>query len=139
MTMTMPRHVVPAYTKQQADFSKRAVQRFMRLRCKVEHCLACDAYHVLFADDYALMDELHLSVLTKLAMGLRDKEIADDLQLSRKRVTHAVDRLMSRLNAISRPNLVAISVALGIINPTSYIAETKEGHAASDGNSRKNV
>lgn len=139
MMMTMPRHVVPSYTKKQAEASRRAVQTVLRLRSRVSFCDDCDAFHVLFSDDYALLDELHSAVLTKIAMGLRDPEISADLGISLKQVEHAVGRLMSRLNAISRTNLVAIAIALGIINPNAFIALTKEGHVAADGTPSKNV
>ncbi len=123
--------VVPAYDERTANLRKRQVTTFMRLRCRTRYCTDCEAFHVVYHDEYAPMDERHKAVLEKIAMGLRDHEIASDLQITTKQVEHAINRIMSRLNAMSRPNLVAIAIALGIINPSAFIAAvTQENHVA---------
>ena len=129
IAMALPKCVVPTYDRDNASANKRHVERFLRLRCKLTFCSGCDGYHVLYDDGggmYEKMDARHRRILEMVAMGLRDPEIAADLGISVKQVEHAVTRLSRRLNAISRPNLVAIAVALGIINPNAFIAATKE-------------
>jgi len=117
--------VVTAYAKDEAEAGKRRVMKYLRLRCKITFCTDCDAYHVLFSDDYALLDDLHRTVLERIAAGFRDVEIAAELSVTPKQVEHAVNRLSRRLNAMNRANLCVIAVALGIINPSAFIADVK--------------
>lgn len=120
------RCVVPRYAEDVAKEKKLLAQRYVRLRCRVAYCEDCDGYHVVYHDDYALLDERHRTILEKVASGLRDVEIAKDLGITPKQVEHAVTRLCRRLNAMTRANLVAIAVALAIINPTPFIPDVKK-------------
>jgi DNA-binding CsgD family transcriptional regulator len=124
--LTMSDCVVPGYDAATGEANRKVVERILRLRCKVIFCDDCDAYHVVYSDRYTMIDEMHRTVLEKIAMGLRDKEIAADLNVTTKQIEHAVNRLCRRFNAFSRANLVAIAIGLAIINPTAFIAKTTE-------------
>jgi DNA-binding CsgD family transcriptional regulator len=130
----MARCVAQALSKADARQTARAVERHVRLRTTVAWCEACDGYHVDYASrsggNGSTIDQFHMEVLQKMAMGLNDMEIAHDLSTANRHVTdkmvwHAQNRLRRRLNAMSRANLVAIAIALRVINPLPYVAGIK--------------
>ena len=121
--------VIPAYEESVARVTCRATERLMRLRCAIMFCEACDGYHVVYDNSRhrnERIDETHLRILEMLAMGMRDYDIGVDLNLTRKQVSRAVARLMVTLNAFNRPNLIAICITLGIINPSAFVPALKE-------------
>src|SRR5579875_682640 len=122
-------------TADEAHQQKRKLELWLRLRCRVVYCERHDEYHVTYGatNSYDLIDAKHQQVLRLLAMGLRDYEIAEEMQITAKQVEHAIARLCRRFNALSRTNLVAIAVFLGIIDVAPFIEKItvmeKEEHA----------
>lgn len=117
---------LPGYTQESAAAEKQNIERGLRLRCKIAYCEIHGEYHVVYGDRRSLLDERHRKILEMVSMGLRDPEIANDLGLTIKQIEHAVTRLSRRLNAISRPNLVAIAISLGIVDPSGFLAATSK-------------
>lgn len=111
--------------RDRAEVLAKDLKRALRFSCSAVYCEACDGYHVAYDKAKMHLDQRHQRILELVVAGMRDHEIALEMQMTTKTVSHAVDRLIRQLNALSRPNLAAIATALGFIDPTVFLPEIK--------------
>lgn len=109
--------------------AKRRIMRTLRLTSTVSYCEKCDKYH-LVAEHRHPLTERWVMILQCLAQGYRDAETAEVVKMSARSVEWSVAEMMKRFYALSRPNLIAIAISLGIINPNDFVpAEEEAKHA----------
>jgi hypothetical protein len=127
-----------------ARSERRRITREYRYRPTVNYCERCDAYHLCEDSKYPF-DPRWKEVLVMLAQGFSSTDIAKTLRrlppgsrndgpLRDKRYTGpmkttSVDtiirRMMHHFYALSRANLVAITISLGIIDPNKFVPGVK--------------
>ncbi len=106
--------------------AQRTVRNTYRLPSSVRHCERCDRYHVVVEADRCWNRKRWREILVYVAQGYRDPEIGPLVKMSAKGVEYAVLEMTKRLNAMSRPNLVAIAICLGILDPNDFVPEFDE-------------
>ncbi|GAC1496158.1 MAG: hypothetical protein NVS1B2_16020 [Vulcanimicrobiaceae bacterium] len=122
-------HLSATYPVQsEAIKAAREVRRVMQINLNVSHCAPCDAYHLIGNAKTVWARPRWVVVLQMLAHGYRDNEIAPMVELTPKGVQWAINTMMDRLHAMSRAHLVAISIALGMIDPNTFIPKLVEAH-----------
>lgn len=67
-----------------------------------------------------------LEVLRLIAMGFNREQIGQSTGLSNNSIKWFIGELMYELGANNREHLVAISIALGFINPREIVSPIKE-------------
>lgn len=72
------------------------------------------------------MSKRFQTILRYMAQGYRDAEIATMMKMSRRTVEWSIFEMTKRFYALSRPNLVAIAIAIGIIDPNEFVPEEAE-------------
>ncbi len=106
--------------------AKRVVRQTYRLPSNVVFCERCDQYHVVVESNRCWNRTRWHEILQYVAQGYRDPEIAPLVELSVRGGENAVLEMTKRLNAMSRPNLVAIAICLGILNPNDFVPTVSE-------------
>jgi len=104
----------------------RTVRKTYQLPSSVRYCESCDRYHVVVEPDRWWNRTRWRDILQYIAQGYRDPEIAPLVKMSAKGVECAVLEITKRLNAMSRPNLVAIAICLGILDPNEFVPAVDE-------------
>ena len=100
------------------------------LSLSVSYCEDCDKYHVIADKSQWPFNERSILILQCIAQGYRDTETSQIVKLTFRTVEFEVGMMMKRFNALSRANLVAIAIALGIINPNEFVpTEDERQHA----------
>lgn len=98
----------------------------MRLRTNISHCDECDAYHLNAEHPEKEVPPSSILILQCLAQGYRDAETAKIVSLTVRSVEGKVTNMMKRFAALSRPNLIAITISLGILDPNSFVPHQEE-------------
>lgn len=106
--------------RQYRDASRRAPA------LSVGYCESCDKYHVIADKTRYPFTDRCVRILECLAQGYRDRETATIVHLTQRTVEWEIGLMMKRFNALSRANLVAIVIALGLINPNTFMPTSSE-------------
>lgn len=115
-----------------SDARRRLLRQFRTSTQKapnlsVDYCERCDRYHIIASSAKAsTFRPQTMQVLQYVSQGYRDREISDILSLPQETVRFYMREMMQRFNALSRAHLVAISIALGLINPNDFVPEQDE-------------
>ena len=129
----------PYPTEGEALLGKQAILDRLQLYGSLQHCEACDAYHVIvdFRDRLGRKLPQHMQpspriieLLELVAMGFQNSEVAAIMGLAVRTVEHYIDRAIRRLYAKDRTHLVAIAIAHGLIDPRKFIPDIKERQQA---------
>jgi DNA-binding CsgD family transcriptional regulator len=108
--------------------AKRAIKRAFNANTAISHCGECDAYHVaLEVGQYPVSHEWQ-RILHGVAEGMSNYEIADQLGMGWRGVEYAVEEMKKRFYALNRPHLIAIVIALGVVDPNRFVPKIKKGH-----------
>lgn len=91
------------------------------------HCGTCDKYHLsLRGQNPEWMQMVRLA-----AQGFTQEEIARQIgRASKKAVAVEFVQIRRHFYALSIPNLVAICISLGLIDPTEFVPKLEEPHHA---------
>ncbi len=100
---------------------KRKLIRNRRLNTTVTYCTECDKYHVVADVSNSPVDKDWLLILNRIAQGFQAKEIAPELKVDERRVEYITNKMMKHFYALSRANLVAIGISLGLVDPSIFV------------------
>lgn len=112
--------------RQSASRVKRKVLRSMNIHTNVSYCSMCDCYHVDATGRKNDFSPTQLEILRYLAEGYTDIEISSLINIQWRGVEASITRMKQRLYALSRTNLVAIAISLGIVDPNDFVPQEKE-------------
>jgi DNA-binding NarL/FixJ family response regulator len=110
----------------------REAQRSMRrgaqgrLNVSVYQCETCDNYHLRGNSSRIKMPKRAWIVLQEMALGYFASEIAAYTKMRPRTVRWYIEELKEAFGANSAAHLVAIAIALGIIDPKSFVPPLKE-------------
>lgn len=114
-------------TREKAIDAKRRFLRHYRVRCTASYCEKCDKFHVTMdTQQRGQLSEKSIMILQCLAQGYRARETAEIVGLTDRTVEWMIQEMMKRFYALSRVNLVAIAIALGIVNPNDFVTDVVE-------------
>ena len=102
--------------------AQRRIFKDFRLSAECYYCEECNAYHVRAI----LPNKRHRRILELLAEGYRDADIARQVGMTPRTVGWVVGELSKQFYSLNRPNLVAIVIALGIVNPQTFVPSVQE-------------
>lgn len=106
--------------------TSRRIHLRANLATRLVHCDNCDGWHLESSDPR--IDEQNRKILTKVAQGLRAREIAEDLGLTERQVNYCVnEEMMAVFGALSRPNLIAIAIWLRVVDLESIMPDFTKG------------
>lgn len=110
--------------------AKRKLLRVHRLWASVKHCESCDKYHLVAEMPRPEVSKKWTLVLQCLAQGYRDSETSRIVLMTPRSVERSIAEMIKRFSALSRPHLVAIAIALGMIDPNDFVPQEGEHDAA---------
>jgi DNA-binding NarL/FixJ family response regulator len=93
---------------------------------RIGYCESCDKYHITANTLKYPFTKGSVMILQCIAQGYRDRETAEIVTKTEDTISWEVIMMMRRFNALSRANLVAIVIALGIINPNDFVPIAQE-------------
>ena len=107
------------------------VQKYLienkRLRAKTFLCGFCDAYHTVSNPSKDLhITRRAIEALTLVAHGFTKKQVAEIMGIGFETATWYIRELLYAFGANNAAHLVAIAIALGVINPSDFVRPLKE-------------
>lgn len=115
-----------------AKTAQRKLARSIHLASNVRYCESCDAFHVI-ANPSNLRDgrgykipKRAIEVLDLLAQGYTQAEISKMLTTTVETTAWYIKALKEAFGAMSSPHLIAITIRLGVINPSAFVPEIVE-------------
>jgi hypothetical protein len=91
-------------------------------------CEVCDRYHVrLVKGKYPISDDWQ-KILELIARGFSARDIAPQVGLTWRSLQFRIGQIEAHFYAMNVANLVAITCALGVIRPNSFIPIVEETH-----------
>lgn len=112
--------------------SRRGVHHATGVYANIVHCGHCDNYHLIVQPpshrEIAIpgFKSYEFAVLNHIAQGYTREESAKELGIDVRRVRWAMTHLMRRFNALNRAHLVAIAIALGMLDPCAFVPSLSE-------------
>ncbi len=100
--------------RESAHRTSRRARLSSQIDTRIEYCSECEAWHLRNND--RRVDELNQRLLVLTALGLRAKEISEDVGISEDQVKHRMRDLQRVFKAISRSNLIATAIWLRVID-----------------------
>lgn len=119
-----------SYPDRRAGLSaKRAIRRTYSANAAIFHCGVCDRYHVDMEIGRYPVSEAWQELLQCIAQGMTNEEITTRTRYTTKRsIEWAIEEMMQRFYALNRTHLIAIAIALGIVDPQSFVPPIQEKH-----------
>ncbi len=102
----------------------RAIRVKRRWNVTTQQCEKCGGIHIVLKKRE--ISEREIRIVQGFAMGLRWREIADELGLHQNQVYYSTNQLMEKLGCISLPNLILVCTWLGLIDVTSFMPSPEE-------------
>lgn len=124
----MPCTVPPYQNETAGRAASRAIRRTYKANTNLYLCEHCDTYHVAVEIGRYPVSESWQRVLECLAQGMTREETGTETGLGPRGVDWAIEEMRKRFYALNRPNLVAIAIALGIVDPNKFVPSVKETH-----------
>lgn len=108
-------------TLEEADRASRKLLKELFVTSVSVRCDRCDRFHLSTQNIEKEIPDKGLIILQCLAQGYTDIETGQIVNLRARLVEGKVTDMKKRFNALSRSNLVAITIALGIIDPVACL------------------
>jgi DNA-binding NarL/FixJ family response regulator len=93
---------------------------------KTSYCAGCCTYHVVHEPHRVPYNERERKILKYVALGFTNREIGMLIHLSFRQTEGVIQDMIKRMEARSRPHLVAIAIALGMVDPTEFVPRLME-------------
>jgi DNA-binding CsgD family transcriptional regulator len=120
-----------------ADTLKRKLRTESRVISKLFLCEKCDYYHVRVDTGYSPFQRSFLAthsdkvmrLVNMIANGYTCERAAQELGMSYRTTDNVMEQLRARFYALNTPHLIAILIALGVIEPLTFVKGITENHA----------
>lgn len=114
------------FSKLEATAMKRKILRDMHMATSVYLCEGCDKYHLKANRKHLHINKSAHDVLRHIALGYFNPEIARITGLRLRTVQWYNEELRRTFSASSSSHLVAITIALGVIDPRDFVPQLEE-------------
>lgn len=113
-------------TKPEARQKRRELIRTLKLTTVTTYCESCDLYHVVAETQQTKLHPSWIPLLNYMAKGYNDTEIANMTGMALGTILYHVGYMKRHFYALSRANLVAIGIALGLVDPNEFVPQIGE-------------
>jgi len=116
-----------AYHERPAAMSDQRALRRKNIIAHIAHCGVCDKYHLTVdSPSGEAFVKSDVRILELIAQGFRWKDAQETLGMSDRRFRYRMQLMADRFYAMNQTHLIAIVIALGIIDVRPYVPIVKE-------------